>query len=84
MSDDKPTHGGARPGSGRKPGVGPFKGGRPVSTRKIRRGEPVFVWTQTAAGDPVGLGEEWIAVEMDRTKIVFRSEQTGDQITMRV
>ena len=55
MSEDKPpTHGGARPGSGRKPGVGAFKGGRPISTRRLRLDQSALV--TMPGGD---LGEVW-------------------------
>lgn len=86
MSEDKPsTWGGPGRGGGRKPGTpgGNRGGGRPISTRTIRRGEPVFVFFQNAEEQATNPPEKWVAVEMDRTKIVFRSEQTGDRITMR-
>lgn len=44
------THGGQRPGAGRKPGEGEFAGGRPVSTRKLRTGQQFAVWREMPDG----------------------------------
>jgi len=76
------THGGKRAGSGRKPGKGLFTGGRPTTTKKVKVGQTPGVWVTDANGSPVGLGESWVVKEIDRTRIVWESLDTGDIITM--
>ena len=79
------NHGGPRPNSGRKPGEGPFRGGRPVSNFTVKKGQGFYVKEQTPEGYLPG--ELWEAVEMSRKKIVFRQldsdrNPTGKTVTL--
>ena len=63
-------HGGPRPGAGRKPGVGKFAGGRPISTRRLKTGQTLTMWQEDGDGNRTPLDTVEVHV-ISRTRIEF-------------
>ena len=81
------THGGPRPGAGRKPGVGKFAGGRPISTFTLRTGQRLRLWTEHPDENVIFDTVEVNVVS--RTRIEFHvvannGDMTGTKIVLQL